>query len=174
MKHHITQITALLLLPFVTLHAAELRIAAVFSDHMVLQRDKPGPVWGWADPTEKITVEFAGQTKNAVADATGKWQVKLDPMTASAESRVLIIQSEKPARKLVHLPDRLPMLYHLAADPAEQNDLASSQPERVGSTLKELAEWEVHSPNPVFREPADWRTRHLKFYDIDCARIQPE
>jgi hypothetical protein len=106
--------------------------------------------------------------------ASGRWQVKLDPMTASAASRVLIIQSEKPARKLVRLPDRLPMLYHLAADPAEQNDLASSQPERVGSILKELGEWEVHSPNPVFREPAYWRTRHLKFYDIDCARIQPE
>jgi arylsulfatase A-like enzyme len=76
--------------------------------------------------------------------------------------------------KLVRLPDRLPVLYHLAADPAEQRDLSPSQPERVGSMLKELGEWEVRSPNPVFREPADWRTRHLKFYDIDCPRVQPE
>ena len=99
MKNTLILLATLLLAPTV-LHAADLKTAAVFSDHMVLQRDKPVPVWGWADAGESITVEFADQKKSAIADASGKWEVKLDPMTASAESRVLVVQSEKPDRKV--------------------------------------------------------------------------
>jgi len=71
------------------LSAADLKLPAVFSDHMVLQRDKAVAVWGWADAEENITVEFAGQKKNAKADASGKWSLRLAPLTASAESRKL-------------------------------------------------------------------------------------
>ena len=100
MKSPFLILTTLLLVPLVTLHAADLKLVAVFSDHMVIQREKPVPVWGWADAGETITAEFAGQKKSAITDATGKWQVKLDPMTANAESRSLIVQSGKPDRKL--------------------------------------------------------------------------
>ena len=100
MKFHTKLIAALFLVPLASLNAADLKLAAVLSDHMVLQRDKPVPVWGWADAGEAITVEFAGQKKSAIADASGKWQVKLDPMKASSESRVMIVQSAKPDRKL--------------------------------------------------------------------------
>jgi tetratricopeptide (TPR) repeat protein len=51
---------------------AGLRLAAVFSDHMILQRDRPVPVWGWARAGASVAVEFAGQKKAAVADAAGK------------------------------------------------------------------------------------------------------
>lgn len=40
------------------------------------------PVWGWTEPSVPITVEFAGQKKTTVADADGKWFVKLDPLTS--------------------------------------------------------------------------------------------
>ncbi|MCX6895023.1 MAG: sialate O-acetylesterase [Verrucomicrobia bacterium] len=69
--------------------AADLKLAGVFTDHMVLQRDMPVPVWGWADAGERVTVEFAGQKKIAVADAAGKWSVKLDPMPVSAAPQTL-------------------------------------------------------------------------------------
>ncbi len=71
--------------------AAELKVAAVFADHMVLQRDKAVPVWGWADPGASVTVEFAGQKKTATADASGKWFVKLDPLDACADPREMKI-----------------------------------------------------------------------------------
>ena len=100
MKFHTKLIAALFLVPLASLNAADLKLAAALSDHMVLQRDKPVPVWGWADAGEAITVEFAGQKKTAIADASGKWQVKLDPMKASSESRVLIVQTGKVDRKL--------------------------------------------------------------------------
>ena len=99
MKYALTFLAALLLLPHGNVSAGELKLAAVFSDHMVLQRDKSIPVWGWADPDEKIAVEFNGQLQSAVAGADGKWQVKLHPMEASAEPQVLTVRSEKPDRK---------------------------------------------------------------------------
>jgi len=81
---------ALLCLAFASLAAADLRLPSVFSDHMVLQREKPVAIWGWADADEEVSVEFAGQKKTAQADATGRWSLRLDPLTASVESRKLI------------------------------------------------------------------------------------
>ncbi|SVB59411.1 uncharacterized protein METZ01_LOCUS212265, partial [marine metagenome] len=57
---------------------AEVKLPAVFSDHMVLQRSNVAPVWGWAEPGEKVTVQFGGQTKSATASKDGKWMVRLD------------------------------------------------------------------------------------------------
>jgi len=82
-------LTLLCLVACQALSAADLKLPAVFSDHMVLQRDKAVAVWGWADADEEISVEFAGQKKTAKADASGKWSLRLDPLTASAESRKL-------------------------------------------------------------------------------------
>ena len=42
---------------------ADVSLAPLFSDHAVLQRDKPVPVWGRADAGEKIVVTFAGQSQ---------------------------------------------------------------------------------------------------------------
>ncbi len=51
---------------------AQLKLARLFSDHVVLQRQKPILVWGWAKPKEKITITLAGQKQIATADAMGK------------------------------------------------------------------------------------------------------
>lgn len=99
MKHVVIFLAAVLFWPLEDMAAGELKLAAVFSDHMVLQRDKPAPIWGWADPGEKITVEFGGQKQSTVAAADGRWQVKLGAMEASAESRSLVVRSEKPDRE---------------------------------------------------------------------------
>ena len=54
----------------------------LFSDHMVLQRDVPVPVWGWAEPGQKVNVAFAGKSAEAVAGADGKWTARLGPSPA--------------------------------------------------------------------------------------------
>jgi sialate O-acetylesterase len=69
--------------------SAAVKLPSIFTDHMVLQRDKAVPVWGKAAPGEEVVVEFAGQKKTTTADAAGKWQVKLDPLSANAEPQVL-------------------------------------------------------------------------------------
>jgi sialate O-acetylesterase len=72
--------------------AAAVEPASVLADHMVLQRGKPAPIWGTAKAGEKVTVRFAGQSKTAVADAKGRWMVRLDPLKASAQPRELLVQ----------------------------------------------------------------------------------
>lgn len=71
---------------------AEVQCARLFGDHMVLQRAQPVPVWGTAAPGENVTVEFAGQTKAATADATGHWRVTLDALATSAEPRAFSVR----------------------------------------------------------------------------------
>ena len=72
---------------------AELSFAPVFNDGAVLQCDMPVNIWGKADPGATVTVSFAGQDKTTVASDRGEWQVVLDPMEASAESRKLTVSS---------------------------------------------------------------------------------
>jgi sialate O-acetylesterase len=57
--------------------SAAVKPANIISDHMVLQSGMSVPIWGTADPSEKVTVSLSGQTKSAEADATGKWTVRL-------------------------------------------------------------------------------------------------
>ncbi len=72
---------------------ADVKLPAIFSDHMVLQRDAIVPVWGWADPGEAITVSIAGQTKKTTADAAGKWRVNLDKLSAT-EALALVVSGK--------------------------------------------------------------------------------
>jgi sialate O-acetylesterase len=88
-----------------TLCAADLRLGSPFSDHMVLQREKPVAVWGWADPGEAVTVAFDGQTKQTTAGADGTWSVRLNPLRASAEPRVVTVTGNE--RRTVEVKDVL-------------------------------------------------------------------
>ena len=68
---------------------ARVELATPFSEYMVLQRDRAVPVWGTADPGERVRVTFAGAAAEATADAKGAWRVSLPAMTASKENREL-------------------------------------------------------------------------------------
>ncbi len=57
---------------------AQISIASIFSDNMVLQRNISIPVWGWAKANEKVEVTFHNQKKTTKADKTGKWSIHLD------------------------------------------------------------------------------------------------
>lgn len=70
-------------------HGEILRLAKIFTDHSVLQRDMAVPIWGWTDPQTEIQVEFAGQVKNSSSDQAGKWMIKLDPMKANSQGQDL-------------------------------------------------------------------------------------
>jgi sialate O-acetylesterase len=87
-------LVGLVLLLFATTALADVKLPALFSDHTVLQQGKPVPVWGGAEPGEEVTVSFAGQTQRATADAEGKWKVKLNPLSASTESREMTVQGK--------------------------------------------------------------------------------
>lgn len=61
---------------------------------MVLQRDTPLPVWGWAKPGEKVFVTLNKHSADGVADASGAWRVKLAAMSAGGPFELQIRGSE--------------------------------------------------------------------------------
>ena len=71
------------------------RVPAIFSDHMVLQRNKAIPVWGWADPGEKVVVEFNRQSKSVKTGSNGKWMVRLDPEKEGGPFQLVIMGGNK-------------------------------------------------------------------------------
>lgn len=60
----------------------QVRVPRLVSDGMVLQREIPIRIWGYASPGEQITVKFDGETASAVTDDSGKWLVIFSPKKA--------------------------------------------------------------------------------------------
>jgi len=69
-------------------------VSNVFQTDMVLQRNKPLTIWGWADSGEAVTVSFAGQTANTVAGPDRSWKVTLKAMPANATPQVMTIKGQ--------------------------------------------------------------------------------
>lgn len=74
---------------------ADVRLPRIFDSHMVLQRNKPIPVWGWADAGEKVTVELSGngidaQLKTVKAGKDGKWMLRLNAAEAGGPYRMVV------------------------------------------------------------------------------------
>jgi sialate O-acetylesterase len=87
--------TFVLLISLSNMHLrADVTPSSMFGNNMILQRDMQVPVWGKAAPGEKITVRFAGQQKSAIADKSGKWIVRLDPLKASNKGLPLTISGK--------------------------------------------------------------------------------
>ena len=77
--------------------AAKLELPRVFGEGVVVQRDKPAPVWGWGDPGDSITVGFNGQTKTTPVGGDGKWLLALDPMAVNAKPQALTVKGKQDA-----------------------------------------------------------------------------
>ena len=79
----------------------EFSVAGIFSDHMVLQRGRPVPVWGEAAPGTKVSVRFGEAIVNAVADAKGEWCATLPAMRVRKEGGTLAVKAECGAGEAV-------------------------------------------------------------------------
>ncbi len=66
-----------------------MRLAPPFSDHAVLQRDQPIPIWGIATPDAEVTVTLAGGSARVVCSADGSWLVRLPPLSAGGPHEVV-------------------------------------------------------------------------------------
>ena len=69
---------------------ADVKLPALFGDHMVLQQGQPIPIWGWADPGEEVRVTLGGDSRTVKADADGKWKVLLGKLSAGGPNKVEI------------------------------------------------------------------------------------
>ena len=70
--------------------SANVTLPKIFGDNMVLQRNKPITLWGWAKANEKITVRFHQQTKITKTNKTGKWQLILEPESAGGPFQLIV------------------------------------------------------------------------------------
>ncbi|MDR1283160.1 MAG: sialate O-acetylesterase [Opitutaceae bacterium] len=70
---------------------ADIRLAPIFGDHMVLQRDIEIPVWGDASPGEKTSVTFHRYTASTTAGPDGRWRVNLPKTAATPQPGELVI-----------------------------------------------------------------------------------
>src|SRR6266498_3688284 len=72
---------------------AEVKLPALFSDHVVLQCDVTVPVWGWAEPNENVSVTLGPQTQSARAAADGKWTVKFSALHSRQDPTTLTVKA---------------------------------------------------------------------------------
>jgi len=71
---------SLVFLPFFL--NAEIKLASLFKDSAVLQREMKVPVWGWAKANSKISVSINGKSAEGTANAKGEWRVDLPELKA--------------------------------------------------------------------------------------------
>ena len=70
------------------------KLPNIIGSNMVLQADAPLPIWGWANPGEKVTVSIAGQDKTATAGPNGRWKVVLDKLCANDKPQKMSVTGD--------------------------------------------------------------------------------
>jgi len=85
-----------------TAHAAEPaagpRFARIFTDHAVLQRDRPVALWGWAAPRQQVTVALGDHTLKVRTDRGGRWQARFPAMPAGGPYQASIVTAAGKAQ----------------------------------------------------------------------------
>ncbi|WDE99213.1 sialate O-acetylesterase [Lentisphaera profundi] len=80
------------------LFAGDLRLASLFQDNMVVQRDKPIIIWGEAKAGEQVTVELTSQKVSMTADTEGKWMIKLPQIKLKGAFEISVKSGNESAK----------------------------------------------------------------------------
>lgn len=67
-------------------------VSNAFQSHMVVQRDKPLAVWGWAAPGDTVSVSFAGASAEANAGDDRAWRVALPAVAANGAPQTMTVR----------------------------------------------------------------------------------
>ncbi|AHF90683.1 sialate O-acetylesterase [Opitutaceae bacterium TAV5] len=164
--NHVATFFALTLLVSSLSCIAAPKPAALFSEHAVLQQGKPVPVWGTANPGEKIRVSWNAVSAETVTGDDGRWRVTL-PALPSGPAADLVIMGDTT----ITLPDVIAgdvwlcsgqsnMVWHVSQaeggrDDAKTADFPALRHFKVkraksSTPLTELeGQWQVASPKTV-------------------------
>ena len=88
MKQIIATLFSLILV--IHVNYGQLRLPKYISDGMVLQRDQPIKIWGFASPDEKVIVRFAGKEYTSLTQKDSTWSVMLPPQMAGGPYNISI------------------------------------------------------------------------------------
>ncbi|MHC5055055.1 MAG: hypothetical protein ACYTKD_10105 [Planctomycetota bacterium] len=163
---------------------AEVRLAGAFGENCVFQRDMTVPVWGTAEPAERVTVTFAGQTRSAEADAFGRWRVELDPMPASSKGRPLTAKGREGEARVApaYVGDvwlYLSQSWHLGCPKELRLDSATLPPicanaadvwEHKNHSRRPEMRWDTNSRWTVYRTPGRYYRNDAYYLGIGLAR----
>ena len=152
--------------------SAEVRLAGLFGDHMVLQMGRTLPVWGWAEPGDTVKVYFRNLSAEAVADADGNWKAEIGPFGVGGPDEFVVTS----AGNVIRLEDvwtgevwlcsgQSNMAMQVKSCLNAEEEIAASANSRIRhffvprykvgepqDTLKYSSAWEIASPETV----GDW------------------
>src|SRR5438309_381020 len=115
---------------------ADVRLPALFTDNMVLQRDVAAPIWGWADDGEQITIEINGKQIRTTA-IDGKFKAKLPRLKALNVPIGLIHTSWGGSPAEVWMSEEV-----LSANPEYKRDILDAYTTQEANYKSALAAWE--------------------------------
>lgn len=140
--------------------AAVIELPSFFSDGMVLQQQSGAKIWGWLDGGGTVTVTFASQTKNALTDEEGRWEVTFQGLSASGEGAEMTISDGTETKVINDVvvgevwiasgQSNMEWPVSQSANPAEEI-AASADP-----FLRVFLTGNVASPEPQIDFPGSW------------------
>ncbi|MGK9476045.1 sialate O-acetylesterase [Melioribacter sp. OK-6-Me] len=86
-------IIILLLITFTS--NAQVRLPKLIGDGMVLQRNTPLKIWGWASKGEKVKIKFVDTVFTTTTSNKGEWQIIIPPKSAGGPYKMEITASNK-------------------------------------------------------------------------------
>ncbi len=85
--------------------SAKVTVPKFFSSHMVLQRDTPVTIYGWAGNGKTVTVQFAGKEMKSVVNTNGEWSVTFPSMPAGGPFEMKISEDNTLAFNDIYMGD---------------------------------------------------------------------
>lgn len=123
---------------------ALVQLSYLFSDGMVVQRERPVHVWGMASAGEEVAVSFRGETRSAVADELGRWTLWLSPGAAGGPFTLTI--NERTIRDVLvgdvwiaAGQSNMEWPVRWSADPAEEMKAANYPRIRITRTMHRVS-----------------------------------
>ena len=157
---------------------AGLCVSNVFQTNMVLQRDKPITVWGWADPGERVTVTFGGGEQTADAGEDRTWKVVLSEMPANADPQRMKVAGRTKSLTLDNiligdvwvLGGQSNMEFELAKVENGALEIVSANFPKIRILTVPFAEGpELRRGFPRLHEWSSWFGRHFRKGDWDVC-----
>jgi sialate O-acetylesterase len=155
-----------------------LSIHNLFQSNMVLQRDKPISIWGWAKAGEKVTVSFAGKAKTATAGDDRVWKVTLNALPANSTPQQLTVQGKDKTLTLENiLVGDVWILGGQSNMEFPLDRVQNGQLEIVSANYANIRVLTVPAQNgptvkkgfPRLHEWSDWSSRHFRKGDWDVC-----
>ncbi|MBW7995540.1 MAG: sialate O-acetylesterase [Candidatus Glassbacteria bacterium] len=132
---------------------ADLRLASIFGDHMVLQFGRVIPVWGWSEPGREVKVSFRHFMEKTTSAADGRWRVEIGPLDAGGPDKLVVASGEQ----VIVLDDVLAGEVWLCSGQSNMemtvNRCLNAEAEIASADFPEIRQFKI--PHTNAREPLD-------------------